>query len=162
MKITEEYCKYCWANCEYKECIASNENRSLLCKKAKERMFRAKKKPKTSGESVKIKKYMIYIQKRINYLKHFRGKVLSNEQRYYMALQDAIREWGKSHIIFYACLYGKMETQQGKNMLGVSLREFYRIMSKQREVLIKFIEKQEQILSEKYPFEPMSDIFMEN
>lgn len=169
----EKYCKYCWACYHGKSCIATPESRSKmkLCEIAKARMSKATQKkpskkkvaaePSKSNEISAVKEYIKYISKRISFLKSFSGDIPSNEYKYYRALQDAIREWGKKHIIFYGYLHKKIEVEQAKNMFGISESTFYRLIRPQCKQLIEFIDKQEEILRKKYPFIPMADIFFE-
>ena len=149
-----KHCQFCWAWYQNTKCIASAENRKQLCKKAMERSKAAVKpvKQKTAREDVGLKRYLLYIKDRLAFLKALSVKRDSNEYKYYFALQEAIKQWGKSHALFYGCLYGKIEVKQAADMCGVSKRTFFRMMSKQRKDLIDFIEEQERILGEKYPF----------
>lgn len=159
----KKHCQFCWAYYQRTKCIAPAEQRKTLCGKAMARMDKPaiKEEPKSANEAVNLKKYLKYIPKRIAFLKTLSGEILSNEQRYYCALQEAIKEWGKTHVLFYGCIYGKISVKQAKSMCGVSERTFFRMMSKQRKALIDFIEAQECILSEKYPFIAMTEIFMD-
>lgn len=150
-------CNYCFAYYHGVSCIAQPETRKKLCEAAMNRMNKNACKEVVSS----LKEYIKYIPKRISFLKAFNGDIQSNEYKYYCGLQDYIKEWGKKHIIFYSYLYGKIKVEQVKNMLGVSERTFYRTLKQQSEQLFKLIEKQEIILSTKYPFIPMTDIFME-
>lgn len=155
----EKYCKFCWACYHGVKCICADENRKAECKKARARMGKnAVKEPteeKKQDEAVCLKEYLKYIPKRIAFLKSVCGKIPSNEYKYYCALQAAIKKWGRAHALFYGCVYGKIGIEQARGMVGVSERTFYRIMSRQRKLLIDFIEKQENILNEKYPFIPI-------
>ena len=156
----KEYCKFCWAYYHSTSCIASAETRPSLCEKAKKRMCPpVSEKEKTNDENVNVKKYLRYIQNRLSYLKILSGDIPSNEYRFYQSLQKSINEWGKKHAIFYGCLTGKITTAQAKSSFGCSEKTFRRMMRAQKKSLIKFIEKQEEILSDKYPFIPMADIF---
>ena len=160
-----EYCKHCWACYHGIRCIAPLEARNALCEKAKARMNGGRIKeclqeqPTNDYKDVKVKEFVRYISQRIAYLKILIGGIPSNEYKYYCALKEAIKEWGKAHVIFYGCLYGKISVERAKSILGVSESTFFRIMKKQRKDLIDFIEKQENILNVKYPFIPMADIF---
>lgn len=158
-----KHCQFCWAYYQHTKCIAPPESREMLCKKAMERMAKTaikepvkkqpvKKQPKNKSEAEGLKKYLEYIQKRIAFLKALSGEIVSNERKYYCALREAIKQWGKTHVLFYACIYGKIGVKQAAAVCGVSQRTFYRIMSKQRKDLIDFIKAQECILGEKYPF----------
>lgn len=153
-----KHCQFCWAYYQNTKCIAPAESREMLCQRAIKQLRKTdakepvKKQPNSEGEAVNLKKYLQYIQKRIAFLKALCGEIVSNEYKYYFALQEAIKQWGKTHVLFYACIYGKIGTKQAAAICGVSQRTFYRIMSKQRKSLIAFIEAQERILDEKYPF----------
>lgn len=150
-----KHCEFCWAWYQNTECIAPAENRKELCKKAMERSKAAVKKPvkqKTGREDVGLKSYLLYIHQRVEFLKALSVNRDSNEYKYYLALQESIKQWGKSHAIFYGCIYGKIKVKQAADMCGVSKRTFFRMMSKQRKDLIDFIEEQECIWGEKYPF----------
>ncbi len=166
MNGKEEYCQFCWACYQHIKCIAKPEEQGLLCEKAKARMGIPVKESrereiKTDGESTNIKKYLKYIPQRIAYLKMLMGDIPSNEYKFYCSLKKAIEQWGKAHVIFYGCLCGKITTKQAKSLYGVSERTLFRMMREQKKHLIKYIEEQEKLLSEKYPFIPMTDIFEE-
>lgn len=147
-----KHCQFCWAYYQRIKCIASPENRKVLCENAKNRMAAQKEKQKNANEAAKLKKYIDYIPKRIVFLRASNGGICSNEYKYYCALQEAIKQWGKTHVLFYNCICGKIGVKQATDICGISKNEFYRIMRKQRRALIGFIEKQERILQEKHPF----------
>lgn len=156
------HCQFCWAYHHSEKCIANPENKPLLCQRAKARMKAANKTSiKERVESPNVKKYLKYISKRIAYLKMLMGRIPTSEYKYYCALQEAVKEWGKAHVLFYGCLCGKLTVAQASSICGVSQSTFFRLMRKQKQDLIGFIEKQEDVLSEKYPFIPMADILEE-
>lgn len=158
----EAYCKYCFACEKGIKCIASKDERRemQLCGKAKARMQEEDEKGGLNKYEA-LKKYLGYIPRRIAYLKMAKREIPSNEYKYYLALHEVIKQWGKSHVICYGCLCGKIKVESARAFIGVSESTFHRIMSRQKKDLILFIEKQEKILSEKYPHIPVSDICME-
>lgn len=157
--MNKKYCKYCWANGGVK-CHASEENRRKNCMEAKMRAASESNMSK-HNESKALHDYISYIKNRITYLKAFSPSVPLSEYKYYRALLTEIKRWGEQHIIFYKYLRGKITIDDATSLYGVSEREFYRMMKHQRALLIKFIEEQENILGEKYPFIPMTDVFNE-
>ena len=110
-------------------------------------------------ESEALKAYVKYIPKRIAYLKMLNGGVPSSEYKYWCELRKRIKQWGETHVIFYACLYGKIDAKFAISLCGVPERTFFRIMSKQRKQLMSSIEKWEKQLTVEYPFIPVTDIF---
>lgn len=102
-------------------------------------------------ETTGLKNYLIYINDRITYLKIVTAGIPSNEYEYYKALRELIKQWGKTHILCYGYIRGKIDMEHVKNAMGVSERVCYRIISKQRTEFIKFITEQEKILEEQYP-----------
>ena len=155
----EEYCKYCQMQYHKQKCIASTACRPRLCAKARARMLPAV----TQGESPQnpakgVREYLKYIAGRIDYIKRLGGDIPSNELRYYRALRKAIKEWGESHVAVYGYLYGRITAQQARGIIGVSERQFFRMLDKQCADLVAFIEGQEKALEDKYPFIPMADL----
>lgn len=158
MSSNKKYCDFCWAKLHGGGChIVDLNARKIHCQKAMERL----EQEVFNNETQKVRDYIAYLSKRIRYLKLFQGNVKFSEYKYYCELRSRIKEWGKRHIIPYAYLSGKFTCDQAIEFYGVSKREFCRLMKTQRRRLIKFIEEQEEVLEEKYPFIPMSDIFCE-
>ena len=158
----KEYCNYCWAKGSKGGCICREESRPQHCRKAKIRL--AAKKEQTnilnkSKELIGLREFINYVSNRIAYLKIFNFDIPSNEYKYHCILRKRIKQWGEEHAIFYKYLMGEITTEQAMCLYGIYERSFYRIMTNQRKELIAFIEEHERILSEKYPFESMPDIF---
>ncbi len=154
----KKWCNFCWAKLYGGGChIADVKSRIVECEKAKTRSEKSTSVNQIQG----LRDYIAYISKRIRYLKSFQGSVECSEHKYYCELRKQIKMWGRKHAIFYAYMRGKIELRKATELYGVSEREFYRLISLQRRRLIKFIEEQEEILEQKYPFIPVSDIFCE-
>ena len=154
-----EYCKFCQMQEYGYKCIASPACRSKLCAKAREYMRRAETKGEPQECKAKhIKEYLKYISARIKYLKMFCGDIPSNELRFYCALRQSIKEWGKTHAAVYGYLYGKLSAKQVCGIVGVSARQFWRMIGKQSADLAAFIKEQENALEDKYPFIPFADL----
>ena len=110
-------------------------------------------------EALGVKNYLTYIENRLRYVKLLLNGVECNEYRYYSSMLNRIKKWSKNHAVFYAHSCGKVSTEEGKMLLGVPDRTFYRMMRKQRKEFILFIKQQEVALAKEYPFIPVSDIF---
>lgn len=151
-----EYCNFCWAKLGNGECFCPKDTRAEHCKKAKERFENQGLK-----EATALRDFLAYIPTRIAYLKIFNSDVLSNEYKYYYELYKRIKEWGKSHRVFFKYLTGNIDMDEVKVLYGVNKRECFRIMSRQRKLLIQFIDNLENQLSVKYQFIPMTDVFNE-
>ena len=107
----------------------------------------------------KIRMYLNYVDKRIEYLKILGGGIISNEIRYWVGLKSSIKTWGKSHVIYYECLHRNLSLRQASNLFGASERTTARMFKKQRKELVAFIGMKEIELKALYPFIPMTDVF---
>ena len=146
--MKKNYCDFCWAKLSDGKCLCNEEIRPKHCAAA---VLRANAKA-VDKELVGIREYMLYISKRIAFLKVFGNGERSNEYKYLRHLRKQILQWGKDHLIFYHYLCGKISLERAKTLYGVSEREFYRISARQRKNLITFITEQEEVLSKQYPF----------
>lgn len=152
-----KHCNHCWAKGSDGRCLATPETRIEHCARAIARLDE-KSNTNHSNESKGLKDYLRYIANHIDYLQKSDMVIQSNEYKYYSAMQNEITRWGKNHRVFYEYLLGKIGADRAKSLYGVSEREFYRIASRQRKLLIKLIESQEMILERKYPFIPVENI----
>lgn len=110
-------------------------------------------------EALGVRNYLAYIENRMRYVKLLSNGIECNEYRYYHSMLNRIKKWSKNHAVFFAHTCGKVSTEEGKMLLGVPERTFYRLMRKQRKELISLIKQQEAVLSQEYPFIPVTDIF---
>lgn len=119
------------------------------------------KRTKSFMETKGIAQYLDYIKQRQAYLKIFVGKDYPlTEIKYYKELQQRIGEWAKKHRIAYQYIRCKINTQEAVELIGVSERVFYRLISKQKLELIDFIQKTEDELEKIYSFIPFTDDFI--
>jgi hypothetical protein len=102
-------------------------------------------------ETTGLQRYLTYIDDRITYLRVVTAGIPSNEYEYCKALRERIKQWGSTHILCYSYIRGKIDMTRVIHAMGVSERVCYRMISKQRNELIKFITEQEKILEEQYP-----------
>ena len=152
----KDYCNFCWAKGSDGKCLCDKESRLQHCKKARARI----KEPTTQKqELVGLRDYLTYLARRSIYLKITNGGIPSNEYKYCYLLQKKIKQWGRKHVVFYKYLCEDITVEQAIDLYGVSRRQFYRISSQQKNDLIVFIEEQERLLSEEYPFPTEADIF---
>ena len=151
----KEYCNVCWAKLPNGLCFCAENGNSENCQKARVRFMEQKKKAeaaKSKKDTEGIRDYLAYIPKRLVYLNALNLKN-SNEWNYYVEIYDSIKNWGKSHGVFFKYLTKKIKFNEVKDLLGVSEQFAFRIIGKQRRALIDFITEQETSLREKYPFE---------
>ena len=113
-------------------------------------------------ENMQVRNYLEYIRQRCIYLNIVNNGVQSNEYKFYKSLRDRIKKWGKNHLIPYQFIRGHIDINIVMQCLGISKRQCYRILEQNRKELIRFIEEQEKILEEKYPFEEGVDAFNYN
>ena len=162
----KEYCKYCWAKGDHGECHCHYETRLRHCRKAMLRMASEEEETQDANiktkEMIGIRDFINYVSNRIAYLKIFNCDTPSNEYKYHCILRKRIKQWGAEHAVFYKYLMDEISKEQAMCLFGISERSFRRIMVNQKKELIAFIEEHEKILSEKYPFDPMADIFIKN
>lgn len=154
--MRKDYCNFCWAKCSGGRCICKEESRSEHCKKAKIRM--AADALTKNKELIGLREYMNYISNRIIYLKILSNYQACNEYKYLCQLRKRIKQWGQEHIIFYKYLRGTISLEEAKILYGISYRQLYRLATSQRKELIVFIEEQENLLRDQYPFDPDVDI----
>lgn len=102
---------------------------------------------------VGLKKFIRYINMRCALIECGFLDVETNQYRYYKELQREIKIFAKSHRLFWNFLLGRISTEKAKSILGVSERQMFRTMEKQRETLITLIYEKEKELSAKYPFD---------
>lgn len=150
-----ERCNFCWAKLSDGSCFCPKENRAEHCRKAKQRCMEQKKKDEEENTRNKIKglrNYLAYIPKRLGYLRADNAQT-SNEWKYYAALYEEIKRWGKLHRVFFRYLIKQIKLEEAKRLLGLSERQTYRVIDRQKQDLMDFITEQEKLLQEKYPFE---------
>ncbi len=154
--MRKEYCNFCWAKGSGGRCICKEESRLEHCEKAKIRM--AADALTKNKELIGLREYLDYISNRIIYLKILSNYTTCNEYKYLCQLRKRIKQWGKEHIIFYKYLRGTLSLEEAKILYGISYKQLYRLVTSQRKELIVFIEEQEKLLEEQYPFDPNADI----
>jgi hypothetical protein len=139
-------------------CFAQENVRAEYCLQAQLRFEKQRKETegnKTRKEITGLRNYLAYIPKRLGYLKAFNLKN-SNEWKYYVELYEVIKNWGKSHEIFFKYLIKSIKFDQLKNLYGTSESQVSRMIKKQREKMVDFIKEQETIIRNKYPFEEVT------
>lgn len=154
--MSKEYCGLCWAKLSDGSCLCDEKKREKECEKARMRL--AQKRGENVSEQKELQSlrdYLAYIPMRLAYLKVTSSTAwTSNERKYYVELYNAIRNWGKSHEVFFKYLVGKINFQKVVSLYGYSQRRCTQMIKKQRKDFIDFIEEQEPLLRQKYPFEP--------
>ena len=103
-------------------------------------------------EAMAIKKYIFYVRSRVKLIQAGVLNVSDNEWLYYKALFDALNTYYKTHIIYFKCILGKIDSRRAQYLLGLTERDTFRFFARQRKKLILFIEEQETVLFAKYPF----------
>ena len=106
----------------------------------------------SNKESAAVQKYLDYIQRRIVWLERNANLDSIEEIQYYTELRDRIYDWGKSHVLAFKHITGKMTMKELIPVFGCSERTIYRILKPQIDNLVKFIQEQEEALEEKYSF----------
>lgn len=153
--MKKEYCNLCWAKLPNGSCFCSNkERRQIECVKARKRLARKKEDERPAKKELHgLREYFSYIPVRLAYLKES-GNISSNEWNFYVELYSAIKEWGKAHEIFFKYLIKKIDFDRLVRLYGLSERQCVRINGTIKKNLVDYIQKQEELLREKYPFEP--------
>lgn len=108
-----------------------------------------------------IKDYLRYVQQRPAYLKRFVGERSTVEIKYYQEIQKRIKQWAKKHRVFYQYISGGITTRDAIEYIGVSERDFYRLMRKQKVKFLDFLQETENKLETQYSFIPFTGNFME-
>ena len=109
----------------------------------------------TAKELQALRDYLAYIPMRLAYLRMTSSSAWkSNECKYYVDLHEAIKNWGKSHEVFFKYLIKKINLKKVVKLYGTSQRVCERLIEKQRKELMDFITVQEVRFREIYPFEP--------
>ena len=154
--MKKEHCNFCWAKLPDGSCFCVKEQREENCRKARMRLAQKKEEQMQPAKELQgLRDYLAYIPMRLAYLKaQTDGKPTSNEWKYYVALYKAIKTWGSSHEVFFKYLIKKINFSKVVNLLGRNKRQCIRIVGTTRKMLVDYIQKQEALLREKYPFEP--------
>ena len=109
----------------------------------------------TAKELQGLRDYLAYIPMRLAYLRMTSSSAWeSNERKYYVDLHEAIKNWGKSHEVFFKYLIKKINLKKVVKLYGTSQRVCERLIEKQRKELLDFITVQEVRFRKIYPFEP--------
>ena len=105
-----------------------------------------------------IKDYLRYVQQRPAYLKRFSDDRALDEIKYYEEIQKKIKKWAKKHRVFYQYISGGITTRDAIEYIGISERDFYRLMRKQKVKFLNFLSETENELDNQYSF---TDDFIE-
>ncbi len=116
---------------------------------------------KSRKGTANLKQFLDYIKQRQEYLKRLAGEDYPlTEIKYYKEFSKRIADWGKKHKIFYTYIYGKINVQEGIELMGVSERMWFRIIAKQKSEFVCFLKETEKELDKIYEFIPFTDEFI--
>ena len=154
--MKKEHCNFCWAKLPDGSCFCVKEKRPENCRKARMRLAHEREENMQPAKELQgLRDYIAYIPMRLAYLNaQANGKNTSNEWKYYVELYKAIKEWGRTHEVFFKYLIKKINFSKVVKLLGRAKRQCIRIVGTTRKMLVDYIQKQETLLREKYPFEP--------
>ena len=112
-------------------------------------------------EALGVKNYIRYVKQRVKILRLKGINVSDNQINYFDALNKSIDVYMSEHKLFVKYLIGKIKYEEVKTILGISDRQVFRYLSRQRKLLIEYITAKEIELFAKFPYEE-ENFIMEN
>lgn len=107
---------------------------------------------KNREENRKLLEYVNFVRQRVSFAKLGIIEIEENEFRFYYKIYEKIKDYAKTHILFFKFLIGKYDNIVLQKLLGCNERSVFRFLKRQREDFIDFILGQETVYYTKFPF----------